>query len=61
MTLKQQISIAFSLGHDAYFNSVPKTYQQGGSCLQLYNAWHEGWLEAWKQDTMGQIKMGVFR
>lgn len=53
---------ALNSGREAFHNGLPKIYPgiTLDTDVSAYNGWHEGWAEAWKATTEGQIKLGVY-
>lgn len=53
---------AFLRGADAFHNGHPKIMPRTGEATAYeYQMWHQGWFEAWRKNTLGEIKLGVYR
>lgn len=45
---------ALRLGQCAFHEGHPKVYP-GTEDGYIRSAWHEGWFDAWKRNTMGEL------
>lgn len=50
----------FTLGAEAFHNGFPKAYPGVPHSDAHFTGWHDGWAEAWKATTEGEIKLGVY-